>query len=260
MTTRVVFVGERGKIYDLALQLQAILSGRTSDKHQIARGFMLAVGNAALHDIHQAYLVKAAGGTDEMGIKWPPLSPKTIAQRRVGPRDVRKNPEIKERKKIVDREYRKNLRRLKMSLPESQAKRRARQLAERTATRETGKTKFDTLGTRRVEILRDTGVLLNSLGPGELFVSGTTPIYNKPSGEGGDQQVMEPLPGSIIVGTNVRYADYHQSREPRTRLPRRQFLPDDEQQIPTQWWDNWTDAGALALEASAAMLFEENSG
>lgn len=256
MADKIVFVGTRGQVTDLALQLAAVLGGNSPDKHGIAVGFNMAIGLAALHDIHQAFLVKAGGGTDEMGIKWPPLSPQTVAGRRVGPRDVKRDPAVKERKKIVDREFRKLFRRLSMSLPEPKARARARQIAESRATRQTGRTKVDVLGNRVVEILRDTGVLLNSLGPGELVAHGSSPIYTKPSGDGGVEQVFDVRPGLIIVGTNVKYAGAHNYGT--NKLPRRQFLPDDDSQIPQSWWENWEDAGAAALAVSARLLFEQN--
>ena len=45
----------------------------------VAQALMTRVGLTALGRIKQAFVVKARGGTDEAGDRWPPLSPKTIA-------------------------------------------------------------------------------------------------------------------------------------------------------------------------------------
>ena len=120
----VKFQGSRADVTRIALQLAQVLAGRQPDTHGVARGFLLSLGFAALSDIKEAYIVKARGGTDEMGIKWKPLAPATIAARRVGPRD-RQNATIAARERIRQRETRKALRRFRLTLPESEAQRRA---------------------------------------------------------------------------------------------------------------------------------------
>jgi hypothetical protein len=256
MTERVIFHGTRGQITELAHQLAATLAGQVPDSHGIARGFLLSIGMAALSDIRLAYEVKAKGGTDAMGIKWPPLSPETIARRRVGPRDL-KDPAIKERETIRKREYRKLYKRLLASMPDAEARQKAKHIAGIRATRQTGRTRVDVLGNRVVEILRDTGVLMNSLGPGELTAGGE---YQKPHDEGGEHQILEVNPGHVIVGTNVLYAGTHQHGDPSRNIPQRKFLPESNSDVPAEWWDNWLEAGADALEQSAKVLFQNGPG
>lgn len=266
--TTIRFQGTREEVRRRSLQLAAILSGRAADQHEIAKGFLLSLGFAALSDIKDAYVTKARGGTDEMGIRWPPLAPATIANRRLGPGDTRvkarpgetkgesleriqKAELIKRRERIRKREFKKAFQRLSVSLPEMEARRRAKIVAGVKATRETGKTKVETLGGRQVEILRDTGVLLNSLGPGLL--SGTS--YTSPSGEGGEEHIFNLGRGEVIVGTNVVYARTHQRGDERRRIPARPFLPDETHPVPQVWWDRWVRVANKALVAGAELLF-----
>lgn len=258
MPEPVVFVGTRGKIVDVALQLSAMIAGRATDRFGVARGFLLSIGFAALSDIRQAYEIKSKGGTDAMGIKWPPLKPATIANRRVGPRDLR-NAAIKEREKIRKREFKKAFQRMLLSLPEKQARARANQIASLRATAQTGRTKVDVLGNRVVEILRDRGIMFNSFGPG-LLLLGETPSYRKPSEPGGEQQILEVQPGQVIVGSNVAYAAKQNNGDPSMNLPARKILPAGSEDVPEAWWENWFDAAGVALVASARLLYQAESG
>jgi hypothetical protein len=208
-----------------------------------------AIGLAALSEIKDAFVVKATGGTDEMGIQWKPLAPSTIAARRVGPRDREQSQLIRDRERIRKRETKKALSRFQLSLPEREALRRARIVGGLKATRETGKTKLETLGGRQVEILRDTGVLLNSLSPGTLEGE----QYTKPEGEGGEEQIFELGDGYIAVGTNVAYAGPHQHGT--KHIPARPFLPDEDHPVPQIWWDRWLGVAVKVLAIVARREF-----
>lgn len=252
------FKGSRADVRQLATRLRNILAGVESDQYGVGVGFLTALGFGALSDIKDAYVTKAAGGTDEMGVKWPPLKPSTIAGRRVGPRDMKAGPHtsesqayaIRQRENARKAAYRKLLRRLRISLPEAEAVARATRLSNIAATKKTGRTRLQTLGSRYVEILRDTGQLLNSLSPGVYDGKNT---YTKPTGEGGKNQIFDPRPGMIVVGTNDPKAAFHQHGT-RT-IPRRQFLPDSESQIPDVWWQRWLDIGVKALRVGAEILY-----
>jgi hypothetical protein len=84
-------------------------------------------------------------------------------------------------------------------------------------------------------ILRDSGRLFNSLGPAL---------------RGGGEQLLAVTPGQVVVGSGVKYGDYHTSPKPRKiskrtgkpKLPRRQFLPDDLNPMPATWWTAATTA------------------
>ncbi len=272
----VYFRGTRADITRIALQLAAVLAGRAPDTHGVARGFMLTLGFAALTDIKEAYLIKAAGGTDEMGIRWPPLSPETIANRRVGRGDkttrkrkgetfLQRLPRIesanliKLREKIRKRETTKALKRFRLSLPEGEAQRRSKIVGGLKATRETGQTKVETLGGRSVEILRDTGVLLNSLSPGRLTGSGGSVTYSPPSGEGGSEQIFELGAGEVIVGSNVIYFRTHQRGDRKRNIPQRKVLPDAETPVPQAWWDRWQALANKALVVGAELLYRRGA-
>ena len=262
------FRGTRADISRVAQQLAGILAGREPDRLGIARGFLLALGFAVLSSVKDAYVVKAGGGTDAMGIKWPPLKPATIANRRVGPRDVKRSAIIKEREKVrkrelasIKREFAKQegklFERFLVSLDAKEARKRARQIASARATRETGLTKVQALGARAVEILRDTGVLLNSLSPGRLGGEGAATTYAKPGGDGGQDQFLGVFPGELVVGTNVAYAATHQFGDASRNIPRRQFLPDNEGQVPEIWWEDWLDVAVRSLEKGTELLFSQ---
>src|SRR3974390_99998 len=59
--------------------------GNIGAAQEAAKGLLLRIGMAALSKVRQAFVVKARGGTDECGLKWPPISPPTIAYSRRHP-------------------------------------------------------------------------------------------------------------------------------------------------------------------------------
>lgn len=66
-------------------QLRKILSELPATMRQSGRvqsATLGLAGRALLTRIRAAYTVKAAGGTDDAGEKWPPLAPATLAHRR----------------------------------------------------------------------------------------------------------------------------------------------------------------------------------
>jgi hypothetical protein len=69
------------------------------------------------------------------------------------------------------------------------------------------------------EILRDTGLLLNSLSPG------IEPALN----------VFRVLPGVVIVGTNRKWAWTHHRGLPKRRIPQRRLWPSVDR-WPSSWW------------------------
>lgn len=281
MTQQVAhFRGGRQLARQLAYRLVSMVTGRQPDALGIARGVFTAVGFAALSDIHADYIRKAHGGTGEDGVTWKPLSPKTIAGRRLGPKD-KQLPHIAERlkaEKDAAKEARKRftaaatekrkklVARFSLSMPMDEARRRADEqiAAERRAAnfrlrgqialaKSTGKRRSDVLSQRQVDILRDTGVLLNSLSPGEISGAGPSIVYRPPGGDGGDEQVFSLFDSGVIVGTTVKYAATHQEGDPARGIPARPFLPTHG--VPQVWLDRWAEVGQLALAAGAQTLF-----
>lgn len=265
----IVYRGTRQDLLLQVAQLSAILSGRAADATGIAKAFLMAIGYAALADIRDAYVKKARGGTDAMGVRWAPLRPRTIANRRVGPGD-RNNANVQAWEQARKRELRRIQReferqegdlydRFLLSMDAAEARRRARQIASRRATEQTGMTKIQALGSRNVEILRDTGVLMNSLTPGVLSASGSSMTYSPPSGEGGQHQVFKIGPGEVIVGTIDKKAATHQNGDPARNIPQRKILPEESDTIPADWMENWIDAGKIALVAAAGEYFRRGN-
>lgn len=248
MSSKIFFRGTIDQAKDMIRQLSQMLTGSRPDRDGIARGVFLAVGVAALSDVKADFVRKARGGTGEDGVKWAPLKPETIANRRVGPGDIKRDPAIAQREKIRKREFKKAFSRyLAGGLSDHAARNKAAHVAGIRATRETGKTKVKTLGYRDVEILRDTGVLLNSLSPGQL--SGDS--YSLPTGDGGEQQVFDLAANGVVVGTNVLYSATHQYGDSKRNIPARPFLPE---RPPEVWRQRWLDAALRALEAGAKIL------
>lgn len=262
---KIAFQGSRADIRLLVYRLAGMLSGREPDTLGVGRWFLIALGFGALSDIKDAFIVKSRGGTDEMGIKWPPLKPETIANRRLGPEE-KKIPILKLREQIRKRlmskssaYYKLMMPRLLLSLSPEAAQARYKQMVGRLVTDKLEWTKVQLLGGRDVEILRDSGVLFNSLSPGVMSRSDSqSASYKKPVQDGGSQQIFELRAGSVSVGTNVLYAAAHNYGHPkRPTLPRRQFLPESGDQVPDIWWQRWLDIAMKGFDGAAATLFKQ---
>lgn len=265
----ITFQGSRADLVAAFRRVVDILAGKAPDAAGVASGVLSAVGFAALSDIKTGFVAKARGGTDEMGVKWPKLSREYLAYGRRfgrgeqtalkkaaglgransrapgGNKGLLTAGQLKEWRRIFA--YWAN--RFSLSMDLASAKSRAAQIAWSQLKAQGAHTKLEVFGSRQVEILRDTGVLLNSLSPGVLTDSG----YSKPSGEGGDQQIFQLGQGKVIVGTEVPYAGIHNFGKPG-KMPRRQFLPDDESQIPDAWWERWADVAAKAAAIGVRKL------
>lgn len=263
---RIYFHGTRDMARRLARRVVLMLTGREADSGRIARGVFLSIGFAALNSIKQDFITKSRGGTGEDGVKWPPLSKEYLAyQRRFGPGEkaaLKKSAGLGKanrfgigqntglltaaQKKRWQSIFGTRLARFSLSMPLAAAKTRAAQIAWATLKLEGAKTMLEVYGTRQVEILRDTGVLFNSLSPGQLDSPGPSAVYSPPTGDGGDKQVFELLGNGVIVGTNVPYAAAHQDGK-------RPFLPVTS--VPERWEQNWLDAGLQALEIGVSELY-----
>jgi hypothetical protein len=274
MTVSVHFRGGRQLARQTAYDLAAMLTGRAPDNLGLAAGVFTAVGFAALSDVKDDFVRKARGGVGEDGVQWQRLSRKYLAyQRRFGSgekqalkaaaglgRGNRLAPggkkgllttaQLKRWRQI----YGTRLSRFLLSMPEGAAKARAAQIAWATVKREGAQTMLDVYGNRQVEILRDTGVLLNSLSPGQIGGNGLATSYTKPSGPGGDEQIFHLFNSGVIVGTTVAYAAVHQHGNPSKGIPARPFLPDN---IPPAWLNRWSDVAQQAIAVAARILFQQ---
>ena len=193
----------------------------------IADAMMMRCGLAALGRIKQAFVVKSRGGTDEAGESWKPLSPRTITysktrQRGRGGRTKAEKSRATRPSQALNAKqqarwwavYRRQLAIYKGD------KGHAAAVAWLVLKGEGAQTLVGKYGGRQVEILRDTGLLLNSLSPGVA------------SGE----QVFRVAPGEVVVGTNRKGAVGHHNGIPG-RLPQRRLWPSVNRWPPTWWAD-----------------------
>lgn len=262
MDTNVVFRGGREEARRVVRSFIGQLTGREPDQGGLARSVFYTLGFAALSDIQADYITKARGGTGEDGNTWQKLSPEYLAySRRFG------RGEQKELKAAagLGRENRFGVGGKGGVLTKAQQARwyalyngytaalaarhdigHARSMAAAMAWNkikdEGAKTKLEVYGNRTVEILRDTGVLFNSIGPGYLDNNATE--YSKPTSEGGDQQIFTAMTDGIIIGTNVPYARSHNQGDPKRGIPARPFIPE---KVPDTWLARWAAAGMSAV-------------
>lgn len=250
------FDGNRRQVKLAILQLISRLTG-DSQTDPNARSVFYAIGFQALSDISDAFVVKARGGTAEDGISWPPLSKKYLAYgRRFGKgeqaalkREAGLGPQHHrgvagkggllnaQQQKLWNQVYARTIAWASMRFDAKTAQHIAAGHAWNVVKKSGGKTKLEVYGSRQVDILRDTGVLLNSLSPG--YFDGMN--YEKPTAEGGESQVFRPIADGIVVGTSVKYARNHNEG---TTVPKRQFLPDT---YPRVWLDRLVKVATQAI-------------
>lgn len=211
-------------------QSLALLPSAARNGGSIADAMLTRCGLAILGRIRQAFVVKARGGTDDAGDSWQPLSPKTIAYSRTRQRGrggrtraEKRRPNLPSQalnKKQQERwwsVYRRQLAIFKGN------KGHAAAVAWLVLKEEGAQTLLDKYGNRPVEILRDTGLLLNSLSPGTA----------------NEHQVFRVESGKVIVGTNRKGAVNHHKGIPG-RLPQRRLWPPTNR-WPKSWWADITD-------------------
>jgi phage gpG-like protein len=252
------FHGNARQAIALIRRVVAQLTGNAPDDGGMARGVFYAIGIAALSDVQEAFIVKSRGGVGEDGIQWPPLSKKYLAYgRRFGPGEqaaLKRGAGLGRghnrgvggkgglltaaQQKHWRQVYARTLAWAMARYDEGKAKSIAAGHAWNVIKAAGAKTKLEVYGNRIVDILRDTGVLFNSLSPGYLEGSG----YTKPTGEGGDQQVFSALRDGIVIGTTVRYAGAHNAGK---GVPKRQIFPE---RIPAAWARRWAGVGVSAIE------------
>ena len=244
---RVVFRGSRDQLRKLLASAPRILAGRAADPNGIGRGLCLRLGVALLSKVQQAFIVKSRGGTGDDGIKWKPMKPASIAQRRTTAGERKQlgitgkrtrgllTPAQDQRWRALFASEKARLI-AKFGLGDRAASAKAAQRAWAILKSEGAQTKLAVLGSRQVEIMRDTGRLFRSLSPG---------VEDKPSGAEG--QVFEMPPGRVIVGTNVAYAGYQARMRPL-------WPPDGH--LPAAWWQYLLRVGVRGLARATVLLVE----
>lgn len=231
--------------------LPIMFAGRAPDVLGVVQGFKARLAVAFWSKIKLAFIEKSRGGTDETGVKWAPLTKAYLAyQRRFGPGEkaalkagaglgkgnhlapggkdgLLNAAQLKEWQQV----YARNVAWLSKRHPEGDAKGIAAGVAWNVIKAHGAKTKLDVFGSREVEILRDTGILFNSISPGAE--SGGR--YSPPA-----DQIFEDRPGELIAGTSVKYAAAHNYGNPKKGLPARQILPPADK-VPESWLDDFAE-------------------
>ncbi len=196
-------------------------------------GLYVRVGLAALGRIKSQFVVKARGGTDDCGLKWDVLKKSTIAY-------SRRHPGVlwpgKKRAPFAP----------SWMLTDKQRKRwhalnavGGAAYAWHILKQEGAKTLIGEYGDTPVEILRDSGVLLNSLSPG---IPGSVP-----------DQVFRVSPGSVTVGTNRKWAGAHHRGVPG-KIPKRPLWPSPDSWTEAWWSDILTQAKQGVLDILVNLL------
>ena len=256
----------QGRIRDLV----ASIVGKSSKYQSHVRGIKARTSYAWFSLVKQAFIVKSRGGTDDAGVAWPKLTAKYLAYYRAaengkkgygrrfgkgeqaalkkaaglgrgnryapgGNKGLLSAAELKEWRRIFAR----SLAYLRVQMPEEEAKARAAAIAWAKLKAMGAKTKLGVYGSRQVEILRDSGVLFNSLAPGQ---------EDRLAPVNGDQ-VARDLPGVLAVGTRVDYARFHHFGAGRRN---RRLWPDGDK-IPVSWRVN------LNRETRRGVLFAVQS-
>lgn len=209
----------------------------------IVSSMLTRCGMALLGRIRQAFVVKARGGVDEAGEKWKPLSPKTIAysktrrRSRTGSEKGRPtHPSQALSSRQSQRWWEVYRRQLAMRRGD---KSHAAAVAWLILKEEGARTLLEKYGTNQVEILRDTGLLLNSLSPGV----------------GSPNSVFRVNQNSVVVGTNRKGAAAHHRGIPG-RLPQRRLWPAP-QNWPASWWrDIMSELKQGILDLVVGILFK----
>ena len=231
----------------------ALLTGKGPDRSGAARSVFFVMGLSMLSEIQQDFIRKSRGETGEDGVKWPPLSKEYLAYgRRFGKGEqsaLKKDAGLgrahrhgvggkgglltKAQKDRWNQVYARSLAWMAARYGIEEARGMAAGHAWNVIKREGAKTKLEVYGNRQVDMLRDTGILLNSLSPGYLSTDGS---YSPPAKEGGDQQILKAISNGIVLGTAVPYAGRQNKKRP--------FLPSD---IPKAWQERMEKATRMAI-------------
>lgn len=255
---KIFFRGSLEQAKEAVLTVVRSITGNSQEKAAAAKSVHTAIGLQALSDIKDDFVRKAQGQTGEDGITWPKLSRKYLAYgRRFGKGEAaalkkaaglgrghrHRGLLTKAQDKRWKQIFASRLARFAASMDIGAAKARAAQIAWATLKREGAKTKLMVFGDRQAEILRDTGVLLNSLSPGR--VSAGNNEYLPPA-----DQIFETTISGVIVGTNVPYAGVHQNGSKKRNIPARPFLPTEKNPVCDAWITRWVDVARDATQVA----------
>ena len=229
------------EVRSLVAGLVAALAGHASGpRPDLVAGVKMRLARVLLSLIQEAYIEKSRGGTGSDGVTWDALKPETIAARSTGAGELtgltRRGAHAgrpfltmaeDQRWKMIFATTRARLIG-KYGLSEADAGARAGQAAWATLKREGGKTRLQVLGSRTVDIGRNSGELLKSLTVDS----------------GSDAQILRIDEAGFAVGSALPYAGHFHAKRP---------LWSD--QLPASWGKELAaEAGAAVLDAVAAAL------
>jgi hypothetical protein len=228
------------------LSLYEMASGHASP-NTAARALLVRIGLATLANIKQAFLIKARGGTDAAGLSWPKLSKKTVAYSRRHPGVLFPGAQralyapswmLKEKQRVRWWQLYRQYGGTGGAGTHFHAGHNpyAARLAWRIVKAEGGKTLLGEYGDVQVEILRDKGLLYNSLSPGIPAMGHAVPAFAVPNGP---DQVFRIERAAVIVGTNRKHARTH--HDGLGNVPQRKLWPDP-RSWPASWWDSILEA------------------
>lgn len=176
-------------------------------------------GEALLDRIQRAFARKSQGGSDEAGQSWKPLSSRTIAHRarrtraasgRSAHPSQALTPKQQEKWRAI---FRSQLKKFPGDLSS------AAKVAWVILKKEGAHTLLDKYGTQKIDILRDTGELMESLTPRS----------------GSARAIFRVLPGQVELGTSRPHALAHHLGVPKINLPQRRLWPPIDR-FPDSWW------------------------
>lgn len=222
-----------------------LVSGGAGGANGLVRQLQTRVGLALLERVRDAFIVKARGGTDETGEHWKPLSKRTVAYTRRHPGLPKNRPFWKYhpsyglKQKERDRWW-ELYRRFKGKYGGDKHRAAA---AAWTVLKSEGcsPTLMERYGDTPVEILRDKGLLLNSLSPGADPDSAPASPPKQPN------QVFRNGVGEVMVGTNRKHCLTH--HKGTDRIPQRRLWPE-----PSRWTPGWWSSMLVQAQKGAVEI------
>lgn len=188
-------------------------------------------GEVALEQVKKAFIAKSRGGTDEAGESWQPLLPRTVAYtRKAGRNKLERSRNTRPSQALTKNQqdrwwevYRQGLAAFKGD--KSHAARRAWFILKK----EGATTLLDKYGGMRVDILRNTGQLFDSIG-------------------------VKVDHGEIVISATHKAAAAHHYGVPG-HLPQRRLWPD-----PGKWPSSWWEKISEPIRDGIISLLKEDLG
>lgn len=219
---------KRGEVARIIRQIPRAAAGDLPLARDLAQALLVRIGFALLGRIRAAFVAKSRGETDDCGLKWASLARSTVAYSRRHPGVLwpgKKRAPYRPSWMLTDKQRRRWWQLNAIGGPA---------YAWRIVKAEGGKTLIGEYGDTQVDVLRDTGLLLNSLSPG---------VAAGPDPQRVEHQVFRLEKGEVYVGTNRKWAAAHHAGIPG-RLPQRRLWAEP-RDWPASWWG---DMAAQARE------------